>query len=128
MSPVWKKVVVCVFALPALVVGAPTPVEAEIIGTLQALEAGQRERDLETVSTALASDEVRRHLARWGVEPEQVDARVAALTDEELRALAGRMESMPAGGIGALGVVGIVFVVLLILELVGAIDVFKRFP
>lgn len=128
MSAMWKKVVVCVFALPALVMGAPTAVEAEIIGTLQALEAGQRDRDLQTVSTALASDQVRQHLAKWGVEPEQVDARVAALTDEELRTLADRIESMPAGGIGAIEVIGIVFIVLLILELVGAIDIFKRFP
>ena len=36
---------------------------------------------------------------------------------------------MPAGGdIGFFGLIGVVFVVLLILELVGAIDIFKKFP
>jgi hypothetical protein len=128
MSPLWKKLVVCLFALPSLALGSPSAVEAEIIGTLEALDATQRERDLETVSAALAGEEVRRQLARYGVEPEQVDARVAALTDEELRALAERVESMPAGGVDAFAVIGVVFIVLLILELVGAIDIFKRFP
>jgi hypothetical protein len=54
------------------------PAAAEIIDTLSALEATQRERDLATVNTALARDEVRRQLAEWGVEPERVDARHAA--------------------------------------------------
>lgn len=127
MSQFSKKLIVCLIVLPALVLGAPTTAEAEIIGTLSALQAAQRERDLETVSAALAGDEVRRQLARWGVEPERVEARVAALTDEELRAMAERVDSMPAGA-GVVEVLGIVFIVLLILELVGVIDIFKRFP
>ena len=60
-----------------------------------------------------------------GVDPSAVDARVARLTDSELRSLADRMEQMPAGG-DALAVIGIVFVVLIILELVGVIDIFKK--
>jgi len=127
MSQLLKRVVVCLFALPALVVGSPTAVEAEIIGTLPALEAAQRERDLGTVASALAGDEVRRQLAKWGVEPAQIDARVASLTDEELRSLAEKIDTLPAGA-GAVEVIGIVFIVLLILELVGVIDIFKRFP
>ena len=127
MSASWTKVIVCLFALPLLVLGSVNPANAEIIGTLQALQATQRERDLETVSTALARDEVRRQLAKWGVEPTQVDARIAALTDEELRTVAEKVDSMPAGA-GVIEVIGIVFIVLLILELVGAIDIFKRFP
>ena len=62
-----------------------------------------------------------------GVAPEQVEARVAALTDAELRTLAGQMADLPAGG-DALAVIGIVFLVLLILEAVGVIDIFKKFP
>ena len=127
MSLLMKRIVVLLFALPALALGTPTALEAEIIGTLSALEAAQRDRDLETVSAALARDEVRAQLAKWGVEPERVDARVAALTDEELRAIAERVDSMPAGA-GVVEVIGIVFIVLLILELVGVIDIFKRFP
>ena len=42
--------------------------------------------------------------------------------------LAQVIDQMPAGGDGFFAVVGIVFVILLILELVGAIDIFKKFP
>jgi hypothetical protein len=127
MSQLVKRIVVCLFVLPALVLGSPTAVEAEIIGTLPALEAAQRERDLDTVAAALAGDEVRQKLAKWGVEPADIDARVASLTDEELRALAEKIDTLPAGA-GVVEVIGIVFIVLLILELVGVIDIFKRFP
>jgi hypothetical protein len=60
-----------------------------------------------------------------GVDPAQVESRVAALTDAELSRLAGQMSEMPAGG-DALAVIGIVFIVLLILELTGVIDIFKK--
>ena len=128
MSQSWKKIIVCLFALPVLALGTARPLTAEIIGTLPALDAAQRDRDLETIDRALASDQVRQQLTRLGVEQEQVDARVAALTDEELHALATRMDETPAGGIGLLGVLGIAFVVILVLELVGAIDIFKKMP
>ena len=128
MSRTWKKVVASLFALPLLAIGSARPLTAEMIGTLSALDATQRDRDLETVSRALESDQVRVRLSRLGVEPGQVDARVAALTDEELHAMAQRIDSMPAGGIGVLGVIGVAFVVLIILELVGVIDIFKKLP
>src|SRR5262245_26749516 len=106
MSPTWKKFVACLLALPLLAIGSARPLSAEIIGTLSALDASQRDHDLETVNRALASDQVRKELGRFGVEPDQVDARVAALTDDELHTLAQRMDSMPAGGAGFLAVIG----------------------
>src|SRR5262245_32512824 len=128
MRAIWKKVVASVFAIPLVMLASTRPLSAEIIGTLSALEATQRDRDLETVNRALASEQVRQQFERLGVEPGQIDARVAALTDDELRTLAQRVESAPAGGIGLLGVLGVAFVVLLVLELVGAIDIFKKLP
>jgi len=62
-----------------------------------------------------------------GVDATHVDSRVAAMTDAELRSLAGEIENLPAGA-DALAVIGIVFLVLLILEAVGVLDIFKSFP
>jgi len=62
-----------------------------------------------------------------GVDAAQVDSRIAAMTDAELRSLAGEIENLPAGA-DALAVIGIVFLVLLILEAVGVLDIFKSFP
>lgn len=122
-----SRFVVYLVCLAVLNLGSPLVAQAELIGTLQAVEASTRAQDLATVNSALARDQVRTQFVALGVDPAQVDARVAALTDSELRALAGKVAEAPAGA-DALAVIGIVFLVLLILEAVGVIDVFKKFP
>jgi len=59
------------------------------IGTLQAVESQHRTADLATVNSALARDQVRAQLGAMGVDATQVDSRVAAMTDAELRNLTG---------------------------------------
>ena len=122
-----NRFVVYVLCLAMLNLGSPLVAQAELIGTLQAVEASTRAQDLATVNSALAREEVRAQFAALGVEPAQVESRLAALTDSELRTLAGQVNELPAGA-DALAVIGIVFLVLLILEAVGVIDVFKKFP
>jgi hypothetical protein len=121
------RIIVWLVCVAVLNLGSPLVAQAGIVGTLQAVEASSRATDLATVDAALARDEVRAQFVALGVAPEQVEARVAALTDAELRTLAGQMTDLPAGG-DALAVIGIVFLVLLILEAVGVIDIFKKFP
>ena len=121
----FRKAVVYALCLAVLNLGSPLVARAELVGTLQAVESGTRAQDLATVSAALAKQEVREQMAALGVDAADIDARVARLTDTELRTLADRMGEMPAGG-DALAVIGIVFVVLVILELVGVIDIFKK--
>jgi hypothetical protein len=60
-----------------------------------------------------------------GVDPAEVNGRLAALTDAEIAVLARKLDQLPAGG-DALAVLGIVFLVLLVLELTGTIDIFKK--
>ena len=122
-----KQFIVYVLCLALLNIGSPLVARAELVGTLQAVEAATRAQDLAAVNAALARDEVRAQFAALGVDPAQVDARVGALTDAELRQLSTRMADLPAGA-DALAVIGVVFLVLLILELVGVIDIFKKIP
>ncbi len=122
-----NRFVIYFVCLAMLNLGSPLVAQAELIGTLQAVEASTRAQDLATVSSALARDQVRAQFVAFGVDPAQVETRVAALTDSELRTLAGKIAEAPAGA-DALAVIGIVFVVLLILEMVGVIDIFKKFP
>jgi uncharacterized protein (DUF2141 family) len=121
-----NRIFVYALCLALLNLASPQAAQAALVGTLQAVEAsGTRAQDLAIVSSALAREQVRGQMEAMGVDPAAVDARVARLTDSELRSLADRMEQMPAGG-DALAVIGIVFVVLIILELVGVIDIFKK--
>jgi hypothetical protein len=65
-------------------------------------------------------------LTDLGVSPESAQSRIASLTNEELRMLEQRIDSLPAGGDGVFVLVGVVFVVLLVLELVGVTNIFTK--
>jgi uncharacterized protein YpuA (DUF1002 family) len=121
----FKRSVVYVLCFAVLNLGSPMMANAAMIGTLQAVESGSRAQDLATVNASLSREDVRQQFVALGVDPAQVESRIAALTDAELARLAGQMADMPAGG-DALAVIGIVFIVLLILELTGVIDIFKK--
>jgi uncharacterized protein DUF6627 len=54
--------------------------------------------DRATVKDMLARPEVAREMQKMGVAPEKAAARVDAMSDEEVRQLAGRLNALPAGG------------------------------
>lgn len=97
-------------------------VQAGMVGTAQvaASDVAAQRADLERW---LARDEVREALVRHGVDPEQAKLRVAALSDEEVQSLHGRIEQLPAGG-DVLGVVVLIFLVLLVTDILGFTKVY----
>ncbi len=103
--------------LVAALLVATLPVQAGIVGTEQMVGTEARAASLTRINSLLASEEVAAQLEAWGVAPEAVAQRVAALSDAELQQLAASMETDPAGGV--LAVIGIVFVVLIVLHLTG---------
>lgn len=105
----------------------PQPAAAAMVGTSDALALEQHADALVSARAALARDDVRERLVGLGVDPAEVEARLGALTPEELDLLSGRLEDLPAGA-GVLEVLGIVLLVLLVLEFTGAIDIFKKVP
>ena len=120
-----KRVGVLLLSAALINMGTPAIGRAEIIGTQTYVEAAHRDADLASVTAALNRAEVRERLVALGVDPAGVQARVATLTDSELRDLAGQIDQLPAGG-DVLALIGVVFIVLIILELVGVIDIFKK--
>ena len=54
--------------------------------------------DRATVKDMLARPEVVREMQKMGIPPEKAAARVDAMSDEEVRQLAGRLDALPAGG------------------------------
>ena len=73
----------------ALLLIAPQ-VQAGLIETPDA----ERERVKELVSRP----ELAQQLKQMGIAPEEVQGRIDAMTDEEVRSLAGRINAVPAGG------------------------------
>ncbi len=103
--------------------GFPAPAVARIVGTDEALVTEQAGDSRASVDAWLARDEVRAQMLALGVDPAEVEARVALLGDEEIRELAGRLDALPAGG-SVLGVVFAVFIVLLVTDILGLTKVF----
>jgi hypothetical protein len=121
----WRAALVAVLALAIGNTGFMQSANAGVIDT-GALVTTARDAHVAAIHTQLAREDVRAQLARYGVEPEAVETRLATLSDAELASLSQRMQDIPAGGDGLLVVIGLTFVVLIILELVGVIDIFKR--
>lgn len=70
----------------------------------------------------LDREDVRAALTAQGLDPEEARARVASLTDAEVRQLVGQLDQLPAGGNGlgvVIGMLVIVVIVLLILKYTG---------
>ena len=70
---------------------------AEMIGAEQTLPAATVQADRAAVNGALTRADVASQLQLMGVEAQDAQARVAAMTDSEVHALAGNINEMPAG-------------------------------
>ncbi|TMH40405.1 MAG: hypothetical protein E6H54_19170 [Betaproteobacteria bacterium] len=81
----------------------------------------------ERLASLLERRDVRAQLEAYGVNPADVSARVAALSDDEAAQLADRIGTLPTPGDGVGAVVGallLVFIILLITDILGFTHVF----
>jgi hypothetical protein len=110
-------------AVPALAGLAPSRV------TGVTAIASARDADLIAVQRALEHKVVAQKLRDYGVAPEEVQARLASLSDQDLHTLASYSKGLPSGGDDALGTIitllVIVILVLVILKLMNKKVVIK---
>ena len=123
-SQVCRRMLFRLIVISLLSTGFMQSSGAAVISTQEFIDAESRSDRLTRIEAVLAREEVASQFARFGVTPEQAQARIRNLTNEELVQLEASMGTDVAGG-GALGTIGAVFLVLLILELVGVTDIFK---
>ena len=106
------------------VIPAPA-IHASMLGTGVVLENdSQNIRD--RLNNMLEAEDVRRALEDRGVSVAEAQARVDALSEAQLRQVAGQVDALPSGqGLATIGgVVLIIFVVLLITDIAGLTNVF----
>jgi hypothetical protein len=70
---------------------------AEIVSTEEVAGAAQSAANRERVMEVMGRAEVEQGLVKLGVDPQAAKARVAALSEAEVNALAGKLDSLPAG-------------------------------
>ena len=105
------------------VAAAPTaPQSIDLVSTQSVLSADRAGADRERINEVLARADVQ---DQQGVDLNEVDARVAALSDSEAKQMADQLEMMPAGaGGGVIGALFAVFIILLITDILGLTDVY----
>ena len=121
-----KQIVLTVTSTAILSLGFAQFSVAGVIDTQQLVDVENRQDAMARIEATLLRDDVAEQLIEYGVDPDQVFARVQHMTTAELLSLDGQISEQTAGA-SAIGVIGAVFLVLLILELVGVTDIFKSF-
>ncbi len=104
------------------VAAAPAPADG-MVTTQDALAAERAQGDRERIHAVLAREDVREQLVAQGVDPAEVEARVAALSDAEAAQMADRLDEMPAGA-SVVGALFAVFVILLVTDILGLTNVY----
>src|SRR6266581_6192819 len=71
---------------------------ADLIGTDEAAAPARSGEERERVRSFMARPEVVKQLQAAGVSREEAEARVRAMSDEEVRTIAGKLDALPSGG------------------------------
>lgn len=109
MTTAWSRAV-CRLLIGLTLCAPHASAQAGLIGTSDALQAASARG---AVLNFLDRRDVARELQALGIDPASARGRVAALSNDEVRSLAGRIDASPAGA-DAAGILLLVVVVALI--------------
>ena len=99
-----------------------TLVTTEQVAASVGVRSATAEREL--VNATFARADVQAGLAERGVSVDEARARVAALTDDEVAAVAHAIDTAPAGAADIIGVLVTIFIILLVTDILGFTKVF----
>jgi hypothetical protein len=123
-----RRGVALVVAVAMLVVSMPIgAAQAALVSTEQLLTAGDGPAERARVMAFLERADVREQIVALGVDPNEAAARVQALSDAQVRQIAGQLDQLPAGqsAVGIIvGAILLVFLILLLTDLLGLTNVF----
>ena len=123
-----SRLIAAPMAALMFVVSVPIGIaSAGLIPTERVVESEAAAGDRTRIFDFLAREDVRAQMIELGVDPAVAVARIAGLSDAEIRDIAGRIDRLPAGQdfFGAiLGTALVIFLVLLVTDILGLSDVF----
>jgi hypothetical protein len=99
------------------------PAYGAIVSTGVAIQEKDATAARAHIKTMLARKDVQNQLITAGVSPDEVSARVNAMTDNEVAQLSGQLDKAAAGG-DALGIALFVFLLLVVTDLLGWTHIF----
>lgn len=89
-------------------------VQAGMIGADQLATVASAQSDRDVVLNLISRADVSSQLQFLGIDPKTAKDRVAALTDQEVRSLAGRIDALPAGAYSGWAVVAVIAIIALV--------------
>ncbi|WAC71063.1 PA2779 family protein [Roseateles sp. SL47] len=122
----FTRVIASSLIVSCSLMAVPMHASAQIVPTdalVQPVSTGSVADSRARVNAFFARSDVRQAMMNEGVDAASAQARVDAMSDDEIRALDGRIAKAPAGG-DVLGIIFTVFVILLITDILGFTKVF----
>lgn len=113
--------------LIASILSLTLPIQAAyagMIGVDKVAASEQSQNQRERIKSFLEREDVVKAMQTEGLDASTAKARVDALTDQEVQQVAGKIDTMPAGG-DILSILFTIFVVLLVTDILGFTKVFS---
>ncbi len=96
--PPYRSVIALTMAVVMLMASLPVNLaHAAMVTTDQVIEQSNSADNRARVMDFMAREGVRRELGTLGIDPDEAARRVASLSNEEIRRIAGRLDDLPAG-------------------------------
>lgn len=105
---------ICRFLVLSMILLPFQTIQASMIGTDQLASVASAQADRASVLSLLNRSDVASQLQTMGLDPQVAKDRIAALTDQEVRTLAGQLNSLPAGASGGWWIAAVVIIGVLI--------------
>lgn len=105
-----------------------TIAQAEMLTTQTAIEKYSAYANRDFLLAEVRRQEIRDEIIALGIDPEEAEARLEALSDDEIASIVAQIESEPAGADATGGIVGAlltVFIILLVTDLLCFTKVFS---
>lgn len=119
-----KGVAIALSAQLVLATTTVTMAQAEMLGTDTAISKYSQHSDRTFLMDELQREEIRSEIVRLGVDPAEAEARLAALSDEEVSSIMVQMEKDNAGA-DIIGTLFTVFIILLVTDILCLTRIFN---
>jgi len=114
MQALFRRFICRLLVVSTILLPYSAPMQAAMIGTGQAIGSVEAQRG--KVRSFVARADVQSQLAALGVTA--VSERVNALTDDEAQQVAGRIDTLPAGGVATEVALAVILILLLIIFII----------
>ncbi len=109
-----KTVALFVSISVLIVTGIPRSGLAYVVG-MDGISTSTRAADMAAIQRVLETKLIREKLSSLGLSADEIDARLAALSDSELHSFADQLDSLYPGGDALSVIAGILIIVILVL-------------